>query len=276
MADLTAGTIEEIADLTRLTVQAQTLPQEGAIPFVVLPEGVEVHDLRHLIDNDLAPRPRRAKGIVKVFDALSFVRYFADFRDETSRIFADETSGSVTAILDYHQASDFPQWCQHRISLVLRHSEEWKAWTAQNGKQVNQTAFAEFIESNAPDIFNPPAATMLDLARSINATSDIACESAIRTNNGTVQFRYNEVVKGTYGAAGEFSIPEQFTVRIPVYLGSPVVELTARLRYRVASSKITLWYDLLRAGAVERDAFRVVRNSIENDAECPIINGAPA
>jgi hypothetical protein len=90
------------------------------------------------------------------------------------------------------------------------------------------------------------------------------------------EVHFNEVVKGTAGPAHDVEIPEKFTVSIPVYIGSPKVDLTARLRYRLASGKLTLWYDLYRAAAVERAPFASVRDIVAAATETVVLNGVPA
>jgi uncharacterized protein YfdQ (DUF2303 family) len=158
---------------------------------------------------------------------------------------------------------------------VLRHSEEWTRWKGNDGARTNQIDFAEFIEDNAPDIVTPDPATMLEVARDLSAKTEVDFGSAIRMQNGSVQFKYSEQVKGTFGA-GNVEVPERFVIAIPVYVGSERVKITARLRYRINAGKLSFWYDLLRAEAVRRDAFLDVQKSIADTLGIRIINGVPA
>jgi hypothetical protein len=82
-------------------------------------------------------------------------------------------------------------------------------------------------------------------------------------------------VKGTFGS-GKIEIPEQFTIAIPVYVGTARVPLTARLRYRINGGKLVIWYDLLRASVIERDVFLAVLGGIQDGLKIGIINGAPS
>lgn len=273
MADLNQQTVKELVGLGRASAEVR---QSGNTPFVVIPNDHRVVQLRDTIINPDADRPIRKAGIVKVLDGLSFCEYYTLFHDEHSRVFADETEARILAVLDYHGIGDnAPRWGQHRLDLTLRHSEEWAAWTGHSGKRSPQMEFAEFLEDNAPDIVTPDAATMMECARSLSAKTDVDFGSAIRINNGSVQFKYTETVKGTYGA-GNVDVPEQFVIAIPVYVGGERVRVTARLRYRIASGKLTFWYDLLRASAVERDAFLNIRSQIGSNLSVTIINGTPA
>ncbi len=278
MADITVNerAIEAIVKLTRQTAVVQLAGGDKSLPFAVIPNDCKIEDLSRLLYNEHNERPERKKGTVNVLDVPSFCEYYTLFDDENSRVFADETKAKVLAVLDYHATGDnAPRWGQHRIDLTLRASEEWKLWTAGSGKIKTQTEFAEFIESNGPDIVKPDAATMLEVARDLSAKTEGDFSSAVRLQNGSIQFRYSEQIKASVGT-GQMEVPESFEVSIPVYIGPEKVSLTARLRYRINSGKLTFWYDLLRSDAVLRAAFLALRGEIEKSLGIKVINGSPA
>lgn len=273
MAELNRDVVKQLVDLGRAAADVRTI---GNTPLVVIPNDHKVVPLREYVNNSDAERPLRKQGTVKVLDSGSFCEYYSLFSDEHSRVFADETVSKVLAVLDYHGAGEnAPRWGAHRVELVLRHSEEWKAWESFDGQRKSQMEFAEFLEDNAPDIVTPDAATMLEVARDLRAKTDVDFGSAVRMSNGSVQFKYTEQVKSTYGA-GNVDVPEQFVISIPVYLGCDRVRITARLRHRINSGKLTFWYDLLRSDVVKRDAFLAIRKSIADTLHISVINGSPA
>jgi uncharacterized protein YfdQ (DUF2303 family) len=278
MADITPEALSQLIELARGNTAPQIAPGANT-PFVVIPNTMKVHELAGTIFNEHADRPERIKGTVKVFDSASFCQYYNLFADGNSRVFADEAASRVIAILDYHESpaseDNAARWGQHRIDLTLRYSQEWTDWKAQNGKKVSQMDFAEFLEDHAPDIVSPDAATMLEVARSLSAKTDVDFSSAIRMSNGAIQLKFNEQVKGTYGN-GQFEVPETFDIGVPVYVGHDRVRLTARLRYRLNSGKLTFWFDLLRAAVAERDAFLAARSAIAQSLDIAIINGQAA
>lgn len=273
---LTDKSVKELVQLGRNAVGAQ-VPVTGALPFVVIPQDHKIQDLKDLVYNEYTPFPIRKEGTVKVFDAGSFCDYYTLFCDPNSRVFADETTGRILAVLDYHGAGSDggPRWGKHRIDLTLRDSTEWKRWTGSDGKKFSQLDFAEFIEDNAPDIIDPNGAAMLEVARDLQARTEADFGSAVRLQNGQVQFKYSETIRATVGA-GQLEVPERFKVAIPVHIGGDRVGLTARLRYRISSGKLTFWFDLLRADAIKRDAFLAVRQSIGDSLAITVINGVPA
>lgn len=279
MAELNKETLADLVDLSRAT----GLPRvaEGAnVPYAVIPQTCQIVDLSKFVFNEHSSRPERVKGTAKVLDAQSFCDYYTLFHDDHSRVFADETQNKIVAVLDYHEVQlegggAGPRWGSHRLDLTMRPSKEWLIWKAADGKKQSQMEFAEFIEDNTPDIIAPPAAAMLEVARDLSAKTDVDFGSAVRMQDGSVRFRYSESVKATVGA-GNIDVPEQFDIAVPIYIGTDRVRITARLRYRINSSKLTFWYNLLRADAAEREAFQMVRTGIADSLGVTIINGSPA
>lgn len=276
MADqqgISKDTLKEILRLGQLIGEPKHV---AGIDFVVIPADCKIESLERFQHSQYAENPHRKIGMVSVFDGGSFAEYCNLFSDENSRVFADETKNTVLAVLDYHaaHADGAPRWGQHRVNLKLVESKEWLIWHSKNGAKFTQTEFAEFIEDNTPDIIEPKPATMLEMARDLQAKTDVDYSSALRLNNGQVQFTYNEQVKGTYGA-GKVEIPEEFVVSIPVYVGAARVSVRARLRYRLLSGKLLIWYNLLRPEVIERAAFASELDQIKAALKVSIINGTP-
>lgn len=254
--NLTDKAITELVRLGRVTGDPK-LAEDGALPYAIIPQDCKVEDLGRLIYNDFSPAPVRVKNLVVVPDAESFKDYWSLFSDANSRAFANEAQNAVNAILDYHGATGVgPRWGQHKLMLKLETSEEWQTWTANNNKQMTQEQFAEFLEDNAPDITVPNAATMLEIARTFQCSTDVHFKRGIRLQNGQVQLDYNEVVNGVAGENGQIQIPERFTVTIPVFVRAEAKPMEARLRYRVPNGKLAIWYSLWRPDEVRREAFR--------------------
>lgn len=276
MADIDAGAIQQIIKLGAAEVFTSSLP--GGLPSVVVPTGYSVLALPK--DEKLADNPQRIKAHSKLCDPASFIKYFTDFRSAGSAIFAEEENGTILAILDYHHYDDTatarPRWCEHKAELKLDHSDEWNLWTGNNQKRMTQEDFARFLEDNSPDLYSPDSATMLEIARGMTAKLEINVDTAIRTNTGAT-FRYNEIVKaGALGAAGEFSVPDEFSIKIPVYLGTAQVAVRVRLRYQIGAGKLTMWYDLWRHQQTERMAFDAAVSEISESLKIQILNGTPA
>ena len=170
------------------------------IPYYMTPAGP--NPCPQLVFNDHAERPERIAQSVSVYDAESFCEYYKLFADASSRVAADETKCSVLAVLDYHEAKDSvegqldnsPRWGKHKLTLVLRNSPEWMRWTANNNKQLTQQEFAEFLEQNSIDIVAPSPAAMMEVARDLQATTEVEFGAGVRMQDGQVRFKYTETL----------------------------------------------------------------------------------
>jgi uncharacterized protein YfdQ (DUF2303 family) len=275
---LSKETIEKIVELGRVGGDPKIV-EFGNIPFAVVPDGVKIVSLEPYKYNAHMARPERVKASVTVLDPTSFVEYFSLFRTAHSRVFADESAISVTGLIDYHEAageeSGAPAWCAHRVTLTLRQSEQWKAWTGHHNKQLTQQQFAEFLEQYATDIVRPSQASIIEVARDLVGTTEVEFGSGVRTQDGQVRFKYSESTKTTVGA-GQVAVPERFTIAIPVFVGGEGVEMEALLRFRVKEGKIVFWYTLVRPEEATRIAFLVARSAIAAELGVTVVNGAPS
>lgn len=270
-------TIKELIRLGRITADPKMVAG-GNVPVVIVPDGCTAQAMPELVFNEHEAheiQPKRIKGTVSVLDPESFVQYFNDFSNSDSRIFAYEPKSQVIGILDYHGSDNAtPHWCQHRIALNLQFSEPWKAWTQANNKHSTQMQFAEFLEQNAFDIIKPSPAEIVEVARDLQATTEVEFGGGVRAN-GQMNFKYTETTKATVGAS-QLSVPERFTISIPCYVGGLVVPMEALLRFRVKEGKLEIWYTLVRPEEVARQAFIGCRDQIAKALTIDILNGTPA
>ncbi len=265
-----AATVKELIETGRRSIGVLEADISG-IKFAVIPDDYKVHSLERLQYTDYAEVPHRKKGDVRLQEPKSFIEYWNLFHDEDSRIFGDLDGLWVKAVLDYHRAGTKPpRWGQHTVTLGVKPSDEWNTWIGHNGKKREQVDFAEFIEDNTPDIIDPSAATMLEVARTLSAKNDVEFASGIRLDNGQVKLTYKEEIKGSYGT-GDVEVPERFTIRIPVFNGTAPVEIVARLRYRLNGGRIAFWYDLLRPTAILRAGFQKVIDQIEEATKSVVL-----
>lgn len=270
--ELDSSAVQKLINLGTLPATAQQTPG-GNIPYVVIPEGFKVQGLSGFIYNEHNDAPQRVKQAVRVLDSPSFIQYYKLFSDANSRVFAYEPQTSVTAVLDYHVAGQVaPRWGQHTLTLNLQKSPEWERWTGHNNKHVDQQTFAEFLEQNSIDITDPTPASMLEVSRDLQGKTDVSFGGGVRMQDGSVQFKYTEDVKATVGG-GKLSVPERFTLNIPVFIGGERVSMEALFRFRVKDAKLVLWYTLVRPEDVMRNAFLLARGAIADALQIQIING---
>ena len=253
--------------------------KEGGIPVIVVPEGYKVEDIERYLD-----APARARGIINAETPEAFIAYFNRFADETedgeadrdgcSMAFARSEDFLVKGIIDWHVPHDQPGFGEHRVVYEAPRSDEWKIWTGMNGTAMPQTDFSRFIEDNVKDIREPDGADVLEVARQLEVKKQVEFASAERLSDGQREFTYNENVQGTT-RRGQLKIPEEFKLGIPVFIGGAPYEVTARLRYRIGSGQLSLWYDLLNPREIERDAFGQVVEKIDEGISVSVLMGMP-
>ena len=261
---------------------AQSRPDlvEDGGAFVVVPEGYKVEDMERFL-----AAPARARGMVRCEIPEAFVDYYNRFCDATaSLVFAYTANFRVMGILDYHRpAIDSGEvgaparagFGDHRVIYEAPRSDEWKIWTGANGTPMPQGEFARFIEDNVKDIREPDGADVLEVARQLEVKKKVEFASAIRLTDGSREFTYNEDAEGST-RRGQLTVPEEFKLGIPVFLGGELYEVLARLRYRIDGGQLALWYDLLRPHEIERDVFGTLVEKIAAGVKTDVLMATPA
>lgn len=277
MADLDITTaLANYAGMVRGSVAPVGVP-DGTHMHCVIPAGYQIASLEKFVYNDYAKHPHRTKQDVTVYDTGSFIDYYNAFQQPDSRMFADNQQNQICGIIDYH-SHDTPRWLSHTCTLQLRLSTEFKTWKGSNEKQMSQADMALFIEDNYPDVVvtgegMPSAATMMEVARTFQANETSMFEGAVRLDNGDVRMAYRKETQATAGA-GQIVVPDRFAIAIPVYEGMPDVQIRARLRYRISSGKLSLWYSLWRLDEVLMGAFHEVLETVVEQCG-PVLLGHP-
>lgn len=248
---------------------------DDGVPYVVIPDGYRVENVEKF-----EAAPARARGTITAETPEAFIAYYNRFVDEdASMVFACTEAFTVTGIIDWHGRPDAamtdPGFAEHRVVYEAPRSDEWKIWTAMNGRAVTQTEFSRFIEDNVKDIQEPDGADVLEVARQLEVKKKVEFASAERLSDGQREFTYNEEVEGT-SRRGKLAIPEEFKLGIPVFIGGELYAVIARLRYRIDSGQLRLWYDLFRPHEIERDAFGVVVEKIDGEVNTPVLMASPS
>ncbi|MGO4364494.1 YfdQ family protein [Pseudomonas sp. PAB10] len=237
-----------------------------AAPIALLPEGVSVENLEHLL-----PAPSRTRQKLTVLDAESFIEYVNRFANPATAVFCNGPEGrTFSAVIDYHQPAA-PAWRDHVATYRCPTTIEWGRWKENDRKRMDQATFAEFIEENVKDITqreneatDPCAADMLEISRTLEAKKNITFRQGIRLDNGQVQLTYNEEIDGRAGEAGQLRIPEQFFIAVKPFLGGDAFCVPARFRYRILEGRLQMWFELVRPDKVLEEAYNAVRQKIQS------------
>lgn len=241
----------------------------------------------------LTDKPSRVAGGVTVETQDSLVDYVRDFKGTGTRLFASISTSVIVAVLDYHagrtdSVADMgsvstpvdelheyvpePDHGQHVATLRLPYSEEWTTWTGQDGKLVDQLAFARFIQENAPDIESPDAATLLELVRDLRATRTKKFTGDVNMAAARDGFTYED--RTDLRSQGELNVPDAFVVRIPVYFGGQSVAVQAQLRFDVnEDGKMALGFKMLRRESIRQATFKELVADVADRSGCPVVYG---
>lgn len=241
----------------------------------VVPTGYQITtlDVARLIE-PYRTAPRRTTGHAIVTDTASWLGYFGKHGGAHSEVFGDVGQGTVTAILNAPTSPATPGFGDHRVTLKLEHSAAWKVWTAKNAQLMSQDVFAEHLEERAPDLVEPDAATMLELAQSFQATTGVQFESASKLSSGQRHFQYIEAIEGKAGNRGQLDIPTEIKIQVQVWRGiAIVVPITARFRFRVERSGLRLAYVLDRVEDVLDAAWSSLLGELTDTLPVPVLAG---
>lgn len=266
------GGVQAIIDTAQRAADPKPV-EPGSIYLVATANGdvktIDLYDAHR-------PTPARKTGTTTVRDAASFAAFWAKHSDNTSEVYADADRLSVTAVLnaDSPTAAD---WGDHRLRLELRETDAWKQWAANDGKLLEQEQFAEFIEDHLPEILDPAAAEMLEIAQSISGTVKAEFTSGTRLATGQRQLSYVETITTKAGQKNNLVIPETFIVGLLPFEGlTEGYRITARLRYRIEGTGLRIGYKLDRPGDSRKKAFEDITAAIGEQITTPILNGTPA
>ncbi|MET7412477.1 DUF2303 family protein [Streptomyces rubiginosohelvolus] len=267
---------QAIIDIAQAAVAPQAL-EPGKVHVVALGRGqfqqIDLTGPQH------TGVPARKSGTTVVRDVDSFLAYFDKHGDESTEVYADVESRTITAVLDAHTAAA-ARWGGHRLELRLRATSAWRAWIGADNALMSQGAFAEFIEDNLVDLVEPDSATMLELAQSFEATTSAEFQSSQRLDSGQRRFSYTEDVQAKAGAKGDIVIPATLTLALRPFEGCEAYRVTARFRYRLDRQKgaLTLGFKIERPEDTLSAAFEDIRTLVDDGTpeEIAVLNGAPA
>ena len=241
----------QLANVSATTLQGShyTLTR----PFVVAPNDYQVKDLEKF-----NAAPSRIIKLLKVLDEKSFIAYFNKFSNLDSLIIFDNDNFRVCGIID-SDGTDNPRWGEHKVVYSCPQSKQWKEWVGHKSK-MDQTTFAEFIERNLQDFVSPSGTEMLELATKFNVIRTVNFRSAKRLQSGEFEFQFSEE-----NQSGSINVPEKFAIGIVPFKNGTAYSIEARLRYRLNSGSLSLWYELINEEDVLEAAFNDITETITKE-----------
>ena len=223
--------------------------------------------------------PARVKQAVVVQTADSLVDYVDLYGQDETILFADIDASTIRGLIDYHGPAlaelgtpSVAKHVDHRVTLTLPFSEEWRTWKAIDRKMLDQLSFARFLEENAVDIEAPSGADLLEVCRDLQAVRRVDFRKAVRTNTDNENFEYTDETE-TRTRNGSVEVPSKFQLRIPVYFGGQSVTLYAFLRWRLVETSLELGIQLHRAEHVRQAVFKEIVTDASSRTGKPALFG---
>lgn len=246
--------------------------KEGEMASILIPGGYS----HKIVDNELMlEQPTRKRGRVQLHTTQSLIDYVVRHKvTETTTVYADKAGHRFVAVINDARV-DAAEWADHRASLALILTPEWKFWTAQDGNLMAQEDFATLIEDGQSEVREPDAATLLELALTFQARTDVKFRSAQVLQSGQRQLTYEEHTDASAGREGQLTIPAEFVLGLAPFEGAALYELHARLRYRINNTKLSIGYQLVRPHLILDAAYSDEAVRIAAGTETPLFEGTP-
>lgn len=254
-----------IQQIGALALAATSMQEIGGTTHLVLPADHKHIDLTPLIEKAGAA-PHRKQGTVQLSDLASFNLFVADQgAPESTYIYADPDARTLTAVLNDHEGGGGDAgWRDQRAVYTAELSREFATWMKGNKQPMEQESFAIFLEDNIADVCEPSGETLLAIALTLQAKTEVNFSSARRLDNGQVQFAYTENIEARAGT-GLVEIPREFTIGLRLFKNGEGYKVRARFKYRLMAGKVKFWYELDRPENAIEDAFKeYVNNAREN------------
>lgn len=276
-----------LVDLARasMDLKLQTLPaptlkaiRNGSPLLALIPDEQGRMHVENL--SGMVAQPDYKQGHIVLNERADFVAAINDHKLPETRIFCQlkPDGASFAAIFDFHdpvsaEKASLPGLCAFTATFSLAFSPEWLAWSAILGKSIPAPLFGEFIEEREREFVAPNAATMATVAFTLRGTENCTWENATRLSNGNLSLAYKRENSASAGEDGKTQIPEDFTIRIPVFLGEEPRDFTLKLRYRVPQGHAHFTVVFPTQETVVREAIAATRKTISEATSIPVWHG---
>lgn len=254
-----------ISQLGALAIAASCAQKIEGTTHLIVPEKFDHFDITEVIEK-AQDAPTRKRGTVQLRDLDSFLMYAGhQGMDHCGYIYADPEARTLTAVFNDQKDLNATGWRDFRAVYAAELSRELATWLAHNKKPMEQEEFAVFLEDNIADVVEPTGDTMLAIALTMQAKTEVNFSSSKRLDNGQVQLSYVETTEARAGA-GSMEIPREFRIGLRLFKNGDGYSIKARLKYRLGAGKVKFWYELDRPENAIEDAFKAyVEKARESD-----------
>lgn len=253
-----------ISKIGALAIAAQVAQSVSGTQHLIIPEGYTHKDITEAVEK-AQDNPNRKRSTIALADLPSFILFAQEQAlQERGYIYADPDARTLTAVLNDHRDKASPGWRDFRVTYKAELSREFSGWMKNDKQPMEQEAFAIFLEDNIEDVVEPSGDTLLSIALTLQAKTQVDFSSSKRLDNGQVQLAYTETVDARAGT-GAIEIPREFKIGCRLFKNGDGYKIKARLKYRLGQGKVKFWYELDRPeNAIEAAFSKYVEQARES------------
>lgn len=275
-------TVEALADNTDHAALAEWAAEHSGADHVhQLADGVEViaaHStvtLHTLDDEKYRPQPRRLSGIVTAHTTAALGAYVSRFGDSTRMVWV--SPDQVVGVLNEHTNLQ-PGWRDHRVVMPVKRHPLFVELAAAFGKPLDQSEFADLVETLERAWTNPAAATMLEVAQTIHINGEKKLSSSFTLRDGSIAMSYVSQEQAVAGRNADLTVPSRVEITLPVFEGTDSVA-TIRCRLRTRRSGGQVMFVLLPDETADQIVQRALDGLSQEIAaavgDVPVLHGKP-
>jgi uncharacterized protein YfdQ (DUF2303 family) len=272
--------IKSLIDRTQLSKHERI----GEENFIACAPGTQLHDVQELVEKRLEKTlaaPKRRKGNYQASDLESFIAMSIRWRTKAALIELSEsygqTSVSAKMLTRFNPAPEGEDptkagWGDDTITYQFPIGDQIKLWLANNGKAMNQAAFAAFLEDNSPDLAPPLSkaevmelpplppvpikfanpAEVITVAHHLQVNVAETYQVSNKLESGEVELMYKVENSTSAKGKGKVVVPPWFLICVPAFQGDVPRFFAVRLRYRAKDGQVEFFYELYRPADVFR------------------------
>jgi uncharacterized protein YfdQ (DUF2303 family) len=270
------ATIETTNDTTPTLAAGAALsnprlnPAKDGIPYVVVPEGYKVREL------PTETKPKRPVAKPTFTDAASFIEYVNDHKTGDTALYGNYNARQMTCVFDDFLRGNKPideqaSYRGFRAALQPDHSREWGIWKNKNAQPMKPADFGLHIENNLPDIAEPNAADLMQMAYDFRVSQNGTLHAQQRMQDGS----YNFQIAMENNQVGEAKLPKTIKLNIAIFENTAPVVVEAYLRFSAKSNELAIWYDIIRPDHLIDSEFKKIWAHVATETGRNILRGTP-
>jgi len=236
--------------------------------IALMPEGMKVARLAPSLPREI---PKFIDTCKSFITPAGFSAYVKRFENAGTLLLGLYGQFLVRARLDYHTDAETTNFDEHEAVFRAEKSQHFLLLENALNVKRSQEEFAELCEELSPYIVTPDAAEMLEIARTFRATTEQKFEKVTDIHMGAAHLLFTETTEASAGTQGQFSVPDHFVLKMPIFEGGTPETVRVHLRFRRVEQRLRVVMLLPTKHAIERAAFDALVSEITQATGQPVL-----